>query len=122
MTKTGLTGLICLALVLSSCQGAKSLDVLKQSKQRAPLELPDPEPVDLKEVRWKVITENNVDDIMKKLKDKKQAQALMGLTAKQYQHLAKNNVKLRNYIRKLKDALQAYKQYYEQNDGRKRKQ
>ena len=54
------------ALLLSSCAaGVKTIQTYKIEKKREPLAIQDPDPLQLQDIDWIIITKDNADDVFK---------------------------------------------------------
>jgi len=73
------------------------------------LNLPDPTPLTLDPVSFRVITDKTQKEVFHSLPEK----FLIGLTAQQYQNLSINTQKLQNYVVEQKLILDSYRSYYE---------
>lgn len=111
-----------LILSLSGCSTVNPLEVFSRPIEKTPLKLNDPEQITLDEIKWRVITKQNADEIFEKLKNKKIDPVLIGLTDNDYEKLSVNMQKIRNYIIQYQYILNEYRKYYEDNvDGTKTK-
>ncbi len=88
-------------------------EVVIKQVEKPKLELELPEPIELDSVRFIVITEENVEDIIANEKNKKGLVFLVALDENGYKTLAINNAKILKYIKEQKALLIAYKKYYE---------
>lgn len=104
-----------LVLTLSGCSTIKPLEVFSRPIEKTPLNLNDPEKIELDDVKWRVITEQNAKEIFKKLKEKNIDPVLIGLTDNDYEKLSLNMNKIRNYIIQYQYILKEYRKYYEDN-------
>jgi PBP1b-binding outer membrane lipoprotein LpoB len=104
-----------LVLTLSGCSTIEPLEVFSRPIEKTPLNLNDPEKIELDNVKWRVITEQNAKEIFKKLKDKNIDPVLIGLTDNDYEKLSLNMNKIRNYIIQYQYILREYRKYYEDN-------
>lgn len=104
-----------LVLALSGCSTIEPLEVFSRPIEKTPLNLNDPEKIELDDVKWRVITEQNAKEIFKKLKDKNIDPVLIGLTDNDYEKLSLNMNKIRNYIIQYQYILKEYRKYYEDN-------
>ena len=111
-----------LILSLSGCSTVNPLEVFSRPIEKTPLKLNDPEQIILNEIKWRVITKQNADEIFEKLKNKKIDPVLIGLTDNDYEKLSVNMQKIRNYIIQYQYILNEYRNYYEGNvDGTEKK-
>ena len=57
------------AILLSSCAaGVKTIQTYKIEKKREPLAIEDPEPLNLQDIDWVIITKDNADEVFEKIK------------------------------------------------------
>lgn len=101
------------AISLSLISGCSALNVKTEEVERTRLDLEGPDPVDLREVRWYVITESNADEVFKKLKNSDVDAVLFGLTDIGYENLSKNMLDIRGFLQQQGFVLRKYKEYYE---------
>ena len=80
---------------------------------RAQLNLENPTPLELENLRWIIITSKNADEVFKKLEEQGIDPVLWGLTDKDFEMLAKNFARIRNQLKITNDLLDKYKEYYE---------
>ena len=102
-------------ILLSSCvAGVKTLETYTIEKKREPLALADPKPLELQDVDWIIITKDNADEVLEKIKnDKNGDYALFALTDNGYEKLALNFADIRNKIAEQRQIILSYKDYYE---------
>ena len=77
------------------------------------LNVPDPEPLNLADVSFVVITKANAQTSFAQLEAKKIDPAVWALTDENYKALSINIEKLQAYIMQQQDIIEAYRQYYE---------
>ena len=106
---------MCLT-VTSGCSNIKELDIFKKEVKRTPLNLDEPDPIQLGKVEWLVINKDNYEKVFKKLQEGKKDIVLFGLTDDGYEQLAINFAQVRKYIMLNRNVLMQYKKYYEGND------
>ena len=104
-------------LFLNSCAGlaVKELQSYKIEKKREPLALPMPEPLSLVDVEWIVVTKDNVDEVMEKVKAEGGDYALFAVTDEGYKKLSLNFADIRNKLYEQQQIILSYKEYYEEN-------
>ena len=102
-------------LVLNGCAGlaVKELQSYKIEKKREPLDLPMPEPLSLVDVEWIVVTKDNVDEVMEKVKAEGGDYALFAVTDEGYKKLSTNFADIRNKLYEQNQIILSYKEYYE---------
>jgi PBP1b-binding outer membrane lipoprotein LpoB len=111
-----------LVLILSGCSTIKPLEVFSKPIEKTPLNLNNPEKIELDDVKWRVVTEQNAKEIFEQLKEKNIDPVLIGLTDNDYERLSLNMNKIRNYIIQYQYILNEYRKYYEDNvDGTEKK-
>ena len=116
-------GLIILAILLlgfllSGCSigGEKKVKIFSVEEPRAKLNLPDPMPLTLEDIRWIIITSENADEVFAKLEAEGIDPVLFGLTDKEYEMLAKNFAQIRQKLQETNNLLDEYKKYYEETE------
>ena len=102
-------------LLLNGCAGlaVKELQSYKIEKKREPLNLPNPEPLSLVDVEWIVVTKDNVDEVMEKVKAEGGDAALFAVTDEGYKKLSTNFADIRNKLYEQNQIILSYKEYYE---------
>jgi len=105
---------IILGLLLAGCSiGEKRIKLFTVEEPRTKLNLQNPTPLQMEEIRWIIITSQNADEVFKKLEAQGIDPVLFGLTDKQYELLSKNFAQIRAKLKESNDILDKYKQYYE---------
>ena len=105
-------------LFLNSCAAVavKELQSYKIEKKREPLDLPMPEPLSLVDVEWIVVTKDNVDEVMEKVKAEGGDYALFAVTDEGYKKLSTNFADIRNKLYEQNQIILSYKEYYESGE------
>ena len=105
-------------LILNGCAGlaVKELQSYKIEKKREPLNLPNPEPLSLVDVEWIVVTKDNVDEVMEKVKAEGGDYALFAVTDEGYKKLSLNFADIRNKLYEQQQIILSYKEYYEDGE------
>ena len=105
-------------LLLNGCAGlaVKELQSYKKEKKREPLDLPMPEPLSLVDVEWIVVTKDNVDEVMEKVKAEGGDYALFAVTDEGYKKLSLNFADIRNKLYEQQQIILSYKEYYEDGE------
>ena len=78
-----------------------------------PLDLELPPVETLEQVNLIVITSENQEEVFAKMKEQNIDPVIFGYSDEDWELVAKNNVRLRNHIVKLRGIIEAYKAYYE---------
>ena len=107
--------LVLLILALTGCSigGEKKIKIFSVEEPRQKLNLPDPMPLTLEDIRWIIITSANAEEVFKKLEEAGIDPVLFGLTDKDYELLAKNFAQIRQKLQETNNLLEEYKKYYE---------
>ena len=105
--------MLILTTFLTNCSGVKTLEIVKQEVPRENLNLENPTPLEIENLRWIIITSKNAEEVFKKLEEQGIDPVLWGLTDKDFELLAKNFARIRNQLKITNDLLDKYKEYYE---------
>lgn len=111
--------LISLILItfLSSCswlrEPVKEIKVIKEPIERVPLNLPDPDPLNLTPTNWIIITKENAVQIFEELEEKGIDPVLFGITDEGYKQLSMDFLEIRQYLQYQKFIIGKYREYYE---------
>ena len=99
--------------ILSACSKPEVLEVSTRPVDRPTLSLPDADEINIRDVRWFILTEENFSDKMKELKDTGRPVAFFALDGEGYENLSLNLSDLRAYIQQQQAIIGAYQDYYE---------
>ena len=91
----------------------KPVEITTRTADKAPLALPDPEPINTSPITWYIITPENYQEVFRKLADQEHDVVLFGITDDGYQELAVLIADVRNHIRQQREILRRYREYYE---------
>tara|TARA_B100001989_G_scaffold203109_1_gene151548 strand:- start:191 stop:643 length:453 start_codon:yes stop_codon:yes gene_type:complete len=106
--------IVFLICILTGCTiGEKKIKLLQVEEPRQKLNLPDPMPLTLEDIRWIIITSDNAEEVFKKLEEAGIDPVLFGLTDKDYELLSKNFAQIRQKLQETNSLLEEYKKYYE---------
>ena len=113
-----IASVLVFGLLLNGCAGlaVKELQSYKIEKKREPLNLPNPEPLSLVDVEWIVVTKDNVDEVMEKVKAEGGDYALFAVTDEGYKKLSLNFADIRNKLHEQNQIILSYKEYYESGE------
>jgi len=109
--------MVCGIMMLGGCSSTpevKQIEVTTTAVEKLPLSLPNPAPLDMQEVEWMIVTEDNIDEAWQLLKDKNEGVALFALRHGDYERLALNIKEIRALLGEYIVILQKYKEYYEE--------
>ena len=105
--------MVCMLLSGCSIGGEKKIKIFSVEQPREKLNLPEPMPLTLEDIRWIIITSENAQEVFKKLEEAGIDPVLFGLTDKDYELLAKNFAQIRQKLQETNNLLEEYKKYYE---------
>ena len=108
--------IVCMLLSGCSIGGEKKIKIFSVEEPRQKLNLPEPMPLTLEDIRWIIITSENAQEVFKKLEEAGIDPVLFGLTDKDYEMLAKNFAQIRQKLQETNNLLEEYKKYYEDSD------
>ena len=113
-----IVSVLVFGLLLNGCAGlaVKEISNYKIEKKREPLNLPNPEPLSLVDVEWIVVTKDNVDEVMEKVKAEGGDYALFAVTDEGYKKLSLNFADIRNKLYEQQQIILSYKEYYEDGE------
>mgnify|MGYP001245573789 FL=1 len=100
-------------LTLSGCSSIKQLDIFSLDFEREPLALEKPTIQELEKLKWIIITSENADEVLKKMKEQGLDPVIFGLSDNDFKLLAKNFAQIRAHMMKLNVMIDEYKDYYE---------
>ncbi len=100
-------------LLLAGCSTTKQLEITTTPIEKPALVLPAADTLNLQDVEWFVINEENVETVWKRIADDKKDIVLFGLTDDGYEQLALNLSDIMTLIQQQKAIIGAYKEYYE---------
>lgn len=102
-----------LVLFLSACATQpKTIEISSKPIDKPTLVLPTADTLNLREVKWIIITPENAEQVLKTLPTTGGKVAVFALTDKGYQNLSLNINDLRTYIQQLQSIIVAYEGYY----------
>lgn len=91
----------------------KPVEIKTVAEERTRLNVPMPQPLEVRKLEWILITPENADQIWAKLKEQNVDLVLIGLTDDGYETLAITMAELRNRIAEQRQIIIKYKEYYE---------
>jgi hypothetical protein len=107
--------ILIIPFLISGCSvfQKKPLEVSTVEVERTRLDIPHPEPLNGRTVRWIVITPENAEQVWKELRSKKTDLVLFAITDEGYKELSLTMIELRNYIAQQRSIIIKYQDYYE---------
>ena len=97
----------------SSTPEVKQIAITSTAIEKLPLKLVNPTPLELQEVDWIIVTEENIEEVWQLLKVKNEGVALFALRHGDYERLALNIKDIRAQLGKYLVILIQYREYYE---------
>ena len=94
-------------------QKNRNLKIFTKEIERTPLNLELPPVETLEQVNLIIITSDNQEEVFAKMKEQNIDPVIFGYSDEDWELVAKNNVRMRNHIVKLRAIIEAYQQYYE---------
>ena len=110
-----IVSVLVFGLLLNGCDGlaVKEISSYKIEKKRAKLDLADPQPLELQDVEWIIITKDNAEEVFEKVKSSGGDYALFAVTDEGYEKLSLNLADIRNKLAEQRQIILSYKEYYE---------
>jgi hypothetical protein len=108
--------LVSTMFLLSGCSmtpKVKEVAITTTAVEKLPLSLSNPQPLELQEVDWIIVTEENIEEVWQLLRDKNEGIALFALRHGDYERLALNIKDIRAQIGEYVVILKQYREYYE---------
>ena len=109
--------LVVALIFLAGCSmtpKVKEVVITTTAVEKLPLSLSNPQPLELQEVEWIIVTEENIEEVWQLLKDKNEGVALFALRYGDYERLALNIKDIRAQLGEYVIILKQYKEYYEE--------
>jgi hypothetical protein len=97
----------------SSTPKVKEIAITSTAIEKLPLSIPNPQPLELQEVEWIIVTEKNIEEVWQLLQDKNEGIALFALRHGDYERLALNIKDIRAQLGEYIVILKKYREYYE---------
>ena len=104
-------------LILGGCASKptiKQIEVTTTAIEKLPLSLPNPAPLELQEVEWMIVTEENIEEAWALLTSKNEGVAMFALRHGDYERLALNIKEIRALLGEDIVILKKYREYYEE--------
>ena len=105
-----------LLVALTGCSflpSVKTIETQKVAVEKPRLNLPNPEPLDMKKVEWVVVTRENAEAVFADLEKQGKPIALFAMTTDGYEALALNIADIKGYLATQKEIIIQYREYYE---------
>ena len=108
-----------LALLLVGCatnkvQPEPKVVIQKVIEKKLPLNIIDPEPLELQHIEWVIVTRDNIEEVGAEIEGDNEGVALFALRHGDYERLALNIADIRAVIGEYVIILKRYRKYYEE--------
>ena len=108
-----------LALLLVGCatnkvQPEPKVVIQKVIEKKLPLNIIDPEPLELQHIEWVIVTRDNIEEVWAEIEGDNEGVALFALRHGDYERLALNIADIRAVIGEYVIILKRYRKYYEE--------
>ena len=108
-----------LALFLVGCAGNKvkpepKVVIQKVIEKKLPLNIGDPEALDLQHIEWVIVTRDNIEEVWAEIEGDNEGVALFALRHGDYERLALNIKEIRAMLGEYIVILKKYREYYEE--------
>ena len=108
-----------MALLLVGCatnkvQPEPKVVIQKVIEKKLPLNIADPEPLELQHIEWVIVTRDNIEEVWTEIQSDNEGVALFALRHGDYERLALNIADIRKLIGEYVIILKQYKEYYEE--------
>jgi hypothetical protein len=100
----------------SSAPKVKQIEISTTEVEKLPLSVPNPSPLELADVEWIIVTEDNIEEVWQLLRDKNEGVALFALRHGDYERLALNIKDIRAQMGEYMIILTKYREYYESGE------
>ena len=108
-----------MALFLVGCantpvEPTQKVVIQKVIEKKLPLNILDPEPLELEHVGWVIVTRENIDEVWAQIEADNEGVALFALRHGDYERLALNIAEIRAQLGEYVIILKRYREYYEE--------
>jgi len=106
-----------LAVFLTSCgSSVQEIKVTTVEVSKTPLNIPNPDPLSMRDVEWIIVTKDNAMEIFEEIKSAGGEYSVFAVTDTGYESLQMNFVEIRNHLAEQRQIIVSYKEYYESSD------
>ena len=107
-----------LSLILIGCSSTpKVLEIKAVPIDAVPLNLPDVDVIELDDIQFYVVTEQNVEAVFEKLREKNYDPVIFGVTDDGYEMMSVNMAKILQLVQQQKAVIIAYSDYYDKQNN-----
>jgi hypothetical protein len=108
--------LIAISLISGCSSAPKRIEVSAKPVEKPALVLPKADELNMKNVEWMILTEENFDEQLAKLKASGRAIAFFATADQGYENLGLNISSIRSYIQQQQAIIAAYEAYYKASE------
>ena len=106
-----------LAVFLTSCgSSVKEIAVTTVAQEKTPLNIPSPDPLQMRDVEWIIVTKDNAMEIFEEIKSGGGEYSVFAVTDTGFEALSLNFSDIRNRLAEQRQIIISYKKYYEPVD------
>ena len=106
-----------LAVFLTSCgSSVKEIAVTTVAQEKTPLNIPNPDPLQMRDVEWIIVTKDNAMEIFEEIKSAGGEYSVFAVTDTGFEALSLNFSDIRNRLAEQRQIIISYKKYYEPID------
>ena len=106
-----------LAVFLTSCgSSVKEIAVTTVAQEKTPLNIPNPDPLQMRDVEWIIVTKDNAMEIFEEIKSGGGEYSVFAVTDTGFEALSLNFSDIRNRLAEQRQIIISYKKYYEPVD------
>lgn len=106
------TIIIALSLFISACSD-QNIITRNIVQDRPAISLSDPRPVNQLPVEWTIITNDNLNQNIERLRRSNERFTLFSIDAQGYENLSVNVAEMRRYIQQQRELIRSLREYYE---------
>ena len=114
--RTLIVAVLGLALLAGCTSTPRQIEISAKPISKPNLILPPAQQLNLKDVEWVIITQENAEEVFAQLLKDKKDPMLIGLTDEGYEILSLNYSDIMAYIQQQNAIIKAYRNYYEESE------
>ena len=96
--------------MLTNCATTRQISVSAKPIDREIIQPALPREIDLKEPKWYVVSEKNIDEFLERIKKDEGQIVFFAMSVPDYELMAYNTQELKRYIRELKEVVIYYRE------------
>ena len=102
--------LIVLMVMLTNCATTRQIEVSAKPIDRQIIQPALPREIDLKEPKWYVVSEKNIDEFLERLKKEEGQIVFFAMSVPDYELMAYNTQELKRFITELQQVIVYYRE------------